>query len=133
MSRQYQQEELTTALHTYLAIAEKHTPVEYPLDGRSVAKALRVNLTTLYMYRLQEPIRAAANHQRENAKVAGKRPSLNSPKERLQKLGGELKLAEERNKHLVARLVLVEANAMRLGIDSGELYLPVLKPVRTVS
>ncbi len=89
--------------------------------------------TTLYKYRLQEHIRAAANGQQENAEQACKKPSLNSPKERIQKLGAELKLSEERNKHLVARLVLVEANAARLGIDPEELYRPVLKPVRTVS
>ena len=133
MPRQNQQEELTTALHTYLVIAEKHPPEEYPLDGRSVAKALGVSPTTLYKYRLQEQIGAAAHRQRENAKTAKKKPSLNSSKERIQKLGGELKQAEERNKHLVARLALVEANAARLGIDPEELYRPVLKPVRTVS
>lgn len=137
MPRQNQREELTTALHTYLIIAliiaEKHPPEEYPLDCRSVAKALDVSPTTLYKYQLQEHIRAAANRQRENAKQASKKPSLNSPKERLQKLGGELKLAEEHNKHLVARLALVEANVARLGIDPEELYRPILKPVRTVS
>ena len=133
MPRQNQQEELTTALHTYLALAEKHLPKEYPLDCRSVAKALDVSPTTLYKYRLQEQIGAAAHRQRENAKRVLRKLSLSSPKEHFQKLGGELKLAEERNKHLVARLALVEANAARLGIDPEELYRPVLKPVRTVS
>lgn len=133
MPRQNQQEELTTALHTYLAIAEKRSPEEYPLDGRSVAKALGVSPTTLYKYRLQEQIRSAVHRQRENAKLASRKPAPYSSKERIQKLGGELKQAEERNKHLIARLALVEANAARLGIDPEELYRPVLKPVRTVS
>src|SRR5437762_3787324 len=133
MPRQSQQQELTAALCAYLAEAKKHSPEEYPLDSRSVAKVLDVSPTTLYKYRLQEPIREAAKHQQENAKQASKKPSLHSPKERLQKLGEELKLAEGRNKHLVARLALVEANAARLGIDPEELYRPVLKPVRTVS
>jgi len=70
---------------------------------------------------------------RENVKLVSKKPSLNSSKERLQKLGGELKLAEEGNKHLVARLALVEANAAGLGIDPEELYRPVMKSVRTHS
>ncbi len=133
MPRQNQREELTKSLHSYLVIAEKHTSEEYPLDSRSVAKALSVSPTTLYKYRLQEPIQAAANRQRENAKIAEKKLPLNSPKERIQRLGGDLKLAEERNKHLVTRLALVEANAARLGIDPEELYKPVMKPVRTVS
>lgn len=133
MPRQKQQEELTAALRAYLALAEKYSPEEYPLDGRSVAKALSVSPTTLYKYRLQDPIREAARRQQENAKQTAKKPPLHSPKERLQKLGEELKLAEERNKHLVARLALVEANAARLGIDPEELYRPVMKPVRTHS
>ncbi len=133
MSRQSQQEELTRELHAYLTTAEKQSPEDYPLDSRSVAKVLGVSPTTLYKYHFQEPIREAARRQQENAKQASKKPPLHSPKERLQKLGEELKLAEERNKHLVARLALVEANAARLGFDPEELYRPVLKPVRTVS
>lgn len=132
MPRQSQQEELTTALHTYLAIAEQHSSEEYPLDCRSVSKVLGVSPTTLYKYQLQEPIREAVQHQQENTKQASKKPT-HSPKERLQKLGEELKLAEGRNKHLVARLALVEANAARLGLDPEELYRPVMKPVRTHS
>ena len=133
MPRQSQQEELTTALHLYLATAEKHTPEEYPLDVRSVAKALRVSPTTVYKYRFQEPIREAAQRQQENAKQVSKKPAFHSPKERIHKLGEELKQAEERNKHLIARLALIEANAARLGIDPEELYRPVMKPVRTHS
>src|SRR5258708_19563541 len=133
MPRQNQQEELRTGVHTYVVIDEKDPPEEYPLDGRSVAKALGVSPTTLYKYRLQEQIGAAAHRQRENAKTAKKKPSLNSSKERIQKLGGELKLAEERNKHLVGRRALGEADGARLGIDAEELYPPLLKPVRTVS
>jgi hypothetical protein len=133
MPRQSQQEELTTTLHAYLATAEKHPPEEYPLDVRSVAKALGVSPTTVYKYRLQEHICAAAQRQQENAKQLSNKLSLHSPKERLQKLGEELKLSESRNKHLVARLALVEANAARLGIDPEELYRPVRKPVRMVS
>jgi len=133
MPRQSQQEELTVALYAYLATAEKQSPEDYPLDGRSVAKALGVSPTTLYKYRFLEPIREAALRQQENAKQASKKAPPHSPKERPQKLGEELKLAEERNKHLVARLALVEANAARLGIDPEELYRPVMKPVRTHS
>lgn len=133
MPRQSQQEELTTALRAYLATAEKQSPEDYPLDGRSVAKVLGVSPTTLYKYRFQEPIRDAARRQQENAKQTPKKASPHSPLERLRKLDEERKLAEERNKHLIARLALVEANAARLGIDPEELYRPVMKPVRAHS
>jgi hypothetical protein len=104
-------------------------PEDYPLDARSVAKALGISPTTLYKYRFQEPIREAAQRQQENTKQTAKKSFFPSSKQRLQKLGEELKVAEERDKHLVALLTLVEANAARLGIDPEELY----KPVRTVS
>jgi hypothetical protein len=133
MPRQSQQEELTSALRAYLTIAEKRTPEEYPLDVRSVAKALGASPTTVYKYQLQDQIRAAADRQRENEQQASRKPSFNSPRERLHRLGEELKLAEERNKRLVAQLALVEANAARLGIDPEELYRPVMKPERTHS
>jgi hypothetical protein len=133
MPRHKQQEKLTVALHAYLAEAAKNSPEDYPLDARSVAKVLGISPTTLYKYRFQEPIREAAQHQEEVTKQSARKPSFPSSKVRIQRLGEELKLAEERNKHLVALLALVEANAARLGIDPEELYKPVPKPVRTVS
>lgn len=133
MPRQSQQEGLTAALHSYLSIAEAHPPEEYPLDCRSVAKALGVSPTTLYKYQLQGHIRAAEKRRCEQGKLDLTPPRHNSSTERLQRLEGEVKQAEERNKHLVAQLALVEANAARLGIDPEELYRPVLKPVRMVS
>src|SRR6266849_198962 len=108
MPRQSQREELTATLHSYLAIAEAHTPEAYPLDCRSVAKALGVSPTTLYKYQFQEHIRAAEQRQREQGKLTGNPPRHNSSRERLHRLEGEVKQAEERNKHLVARLALVE-------------------------
>jgi hypothetical protein len=34
---------------------------------------------------------------------------------------------------LLAHLAIIEANAVRLGIDPEELYKPILKPVHMVS
>ncbi len=44
-----------------------------------------------------------------------------------------LQQERERNKHLVAQVAVMEANAARLGFDPEEMYRPLLKPVRTVS
>jgi hypothetical protein len=44
-----------------------------------------------------------------------------------------LEKERERNKALVARIAIMEANAARLGFDPEEMYKPILKPVRTVS
>ena len=45
----------------------------------------------------------------------------------------ELEKERERNKALVARIAIMEANAARLGFDPEEMYKPILKPVRTTS
>lgn len=133
MPRQSQKEELTARLQAYLAVAEMHTVDEYPLDCRSVIKKLGVSPTTFYKYNLRELVDAAESRQRERGKLTGKGSRFDPLKERVQKLKEEVKQAEERNKHLVARIALVEANAARLGIDPEELYRPVMKPIRTVS
>ena len=46
-------------------------------------------------------------------------------------LSQELEKERERNKALVARIAIMEANAARLGFDPEEMYKPILKPVRT--
>jgi hypothetical protein len=113
--------------------AETHAPEEYPLDCRSVIHSLEISPTTFYKYHLQDLVSATATRQRARAGRAKDHAPLHELNERVQKLKEEVKLAEDRNKHLAARLALVEANAARLGIDPEELYRPVLKPVRTVS
>jgi hypothetical protein len=133
MPRQSQQEELTTALHVYLVTAEKHTSEEYSLDVRSVAKALGVSPTTVYKYRLDEEIHAAEQRQREHAKISGKTLDKQNSTVVIRDLRTVLEQERERNKNLVARLAIMEANAARLGFDPEEMYRPLLKPVRTVS
>jgi hypothetical protein len=72
MARPAQQEVIRRKVCEYLAIAEAHSPEEYPLDVRSVAAKLAVSPTTLYKYRLNQEINAAEQRQRENAKLSGK-------------------------------------------------------------
>ncbi len=51
----------------------------------------------------------------------------------IRQLRTELAEAETRNKVLIAKLRLAEANAKRLGIDPEELYRQMDKPPRIVS
>jgi hypothetical protein len=51
----------------------------------------------------------------------------------LDQLKTELEKEQERNRQLVGRIAIIEANAARLGIDPEELYRAVLKPVRSMS
>jgi hypothetical protein len=133
MPRSSLREELTSRLHEYLAIAELHSPEEYPLDVKSVAVALNVSRTTVYKYALDEDITAASQRQWERAYNSGRRTKRSMLEEIISELKARLHLAEERIKQLIARLAMVEANAARLGINPEDLYRPILKPIRDVS
>jgi len=133
MPRRSLQEELTSALREYLAIAELHSPEEYPLDIKSVAAALRTSRTTLYKYGLDKDISASNKRQLERANGSDRRTRRHTLEGTIDELKARLRQAEEQNKQLIIRITMVEANAPRLGINPEELFRPILKPVRTVS
>ena len=120
-------------LHDYLAIAEAHPPNEMPLDVRSVAVALHVSPTTLYKYGFNEDINAAERRQQEHNLLSGPEIEKRFFESQLDQLKTELEKERERNRGLVGRIAIIEANAGRLGIDPEELYRAVLKPVRSMS
>lgn len=133
MPRQSKEEEVRTLLREYFAIAEVHSSYEYPIHVRGVATALKISPTTIYKYKLDNEIAAAEERPRENAKLTGKALRRRDETATIQDLKADLKQERERNKHLVAQIAIMEANAARLGFDPEEMYRPLLKPVRTVS
>lgn len=54
-------------------------------------------------------------------------------KSEIRRLAEEIEKQRGRNKGLVGRIAIMEANAARLGFDPEEMHKPVLKPVRTMS
>jgi len=126
-------DQLHQRLRDHLAIAEAHTPDETALDVRSVAAALHVSPTTLYKYGFNNDVNAASRRQRENALLSGAAIEQRFFEDQLVQLRTELDKERERNRQLVGRIALIEANAGRLGIDPEELYRAVLKPVRSMS
>jgi hypothetical protein len=133
MARPSQQEVIQRKVLEYLAIAEAHSPEEHPLDVRSIAAKLAISPTTLYKYRLNREINAAEQRQRENAKLSGKLIERRAYSDRIRELTLELDQEREKNKKLVARIVMMEANAARLGIEPEELYRELPKPIRSTS
>ena len=129
MGRKSKRQSVTDDVRTYLALAETRSPDEYPLDVGSVAAAVGCVRASLYNYGLQGDILAAAQRQRERHTAM---PGT-SLKGLLHQLRTEMTMTEERNRTLLERLNLVEANAARLGIPLDELYQPLLKPPRQVS
>lgn len=133
MSRPNVRDELKRRVMEHLAIAEAHPPEECALDIRSVAVVLRISPTTLYKYGLNREINAAEQRQRENLFIAGAAFEQDYFKGEIRKLADELEKERDRNKGLVGRIAIMEANAARLGFDPEEMHKPILKPVRTMS
>ncbi len=127
MGRKSQEAELTAAVQEYLEAVRRGQPDVCQLDVKSVAAALGVSRTSIYKYGLDKSIREA--QQQQAAEGSGKPRQLSHM---LADLRQELKQTEIRNKALLRRLNVVEANAARLGIDPEELYRPLVKPVRVL-
>ena len=133
MPRSSVREDLQRRLSEHLAVIETHPPEECPLDVRGVAAALGVSPTTLYKYGFNREINAAEQRQRENGHASGKEIERRCFRDQVSGLSEELEKERERNKTLVGRIAIMEANAARLGFDAEEMYKPILKPVRTTS
>ena len=125
--------DLSRRVREYLAVAEAHPADECSLDVRSVAAALGVSPTTLYKYGFNREINAAEQRQQDNGHASGREIERRSFQDQVHGLSQELEKERERNKALVARIAVMEANAARLGFDPEEMYKLILKPVRTVS
>ena len=133
MPRVSVRDQLHQRLRDYLAVAEAHPPSEVALDVRSVAAALRISPTTPYKYGFNDDINAAERRQQENALLSGAEIEKRFFEGQADQLRTELEIERERNRQLVGRIAVIEANAGRLGIDPEELYRAILKPVRSMS
>jgi hypothetical protein len=116
-----------------LSASPAHKPDETALDVRTVAAALGVSPTTLHEYGFNNDVNAAEQRQRENALLSGPAIEKRFFEGQLDQLKTELEKELERNRQLVGRIAIIEANAGRLGVDPEELYRAVLKPVRSTS
>ena len=133
MPRSSVRQQLQQRLREYLAVAQEHTPDQYPLDVRSVSAALRVSPTTLYKYAFNQEINAAEQRQRESGHVGAKKIEQQGLQNQIRALMDELEKERERSKGLAGLIAIMEANAGRLGFDPEEMYRPILKPIRTIS
>lgn len=133
MGRQSKRGQIIQAVSAYIKKAEHQLPDQYPLNVKAVAKHVGCSRTLLYKYDLAEKIQAASQRQREHIGLTGKKIPRRGMADVVAKLRSDLALAHERNKALVARLNMVEANAARLGIDPEELYREMVKPDRSQS
>lgn len=124
MGRHSKQAFVTEAVTRYLTLAEGSTSDQYPIDVGYIARMVGCARSTLYNYGLDQIIvETAARRQLRHPQGKAKAEALGA-------LRSALKTSEVQNRALLERLVLVEANATRLGIDADELYRPIPKPAR---
>jgi hypothetical protein len=122
--------EVQERLLAYLAIAEKHSPDEYPLDILSVAKAIGVSRGTLRNHGLIEVIKVAQNRQQHGDRTTGGRSGKQMFTETIELLRSEMAKLQAQYDNLQAERCIIEANAARLGVDSRELLRTLSKPDR---
>lgn len=125
MGRKSRRDTITEAVRAYLAEAETQPADTHPLDIGSVAIAVGCARSSIYNYGLQDEILAASQrqHELEQTQPTGLKGLIHQ-------LRDEIAAMETRNLALLERLNLVEANAVRLGVDPEELYRALLKPPR---
>ncbi len=133
MARRNRCHEITDAVKAYIENAEEKSPDESPLDVKRVAAELRLSRTTLYNYGLDKLIAEGAERQRARADQVKGGDKRSAERAMIQRLRAELAQAVEQNKQLMARLCLVEANAVNLNIDPEHLYRVIPKPDCTTS
>ena len=126
MGRHSKQASVTEAVTRYLALAEHSAPDLYPVEVGHIARIVGCARSTLYNYGLDHLILETA------ARRKLRHPHGKAKADLLGALRSALNASEAQNRALLERLVLVEANAVRLGIDADELYRPMPKPTRRV-
>lgn len=133
MPRKSQLTEIRKLIQDYLEIAVTHSPTEHTINIERVAHDLKMSRTTIYKYKLDIDIKNAIKEQVKNAKKSGKIVEKEAYKGIISDLRKELEEERERNKKLISQILIMEANAARLGIDPEEYYKELSKPDRSIS
>lgn len=130
MARPSEKERIIQMVTDYLQENRSKDHEKFPFNVKSIASELNISRTTIYKYALNEKIREAEQERQKKTKLSGK---LTKPDRSIianQQLRNKLKEAEKHNRALVARLIMVEANAARLGLNAEELFKPIIPSSR---
>jgi hypothetical protein len=126
-------QQIRDAVRDYLDRAVESPAEAMPINKRVLARVAHTTRTTLSKWISAEEIEQAMKRQRENQKLSPAQKERRALEDLLQDRSREIETLHERNRNLLARLNLVEANAKRLGIDPEELVRPIPKPWRQQS
>ena len=133
MSSRSKEEETRNKVREYLRTAVTESPDEYPISYMELQRQTGIDRRTVKKY-MQDEIEKAQKEQELNA--SGTTPAEKEKiafQEKIEARDQRIEELEEKNERLLKKLMLVESNAQRLGIDPDELYRPVRRPDQSVS
>ncbi|MGI8467810.1 MAG: hypothetical protein ACR2N3_05090 [Pyrinomonadaceae bacterium] len=116
-----------------MEIAVLKHPDELAINVQGVAADLKCSRTVLYNYGFASKIKTAAQEQIKNARKSGRLIEKDAFKSVISDYRDDLKKERIKVENLQSRILLMEANCYRLGIDPEELTKEPIKPDRTVS
>jgi uncharacterized protein YqfA (UPF0365 family) len=131
MARPTKKTEVLRAVRAYLRSAEARPATEAPITYIAVAEEIGADWRTVKKW--AEPDIESAKKRQRRASLSATRQEEEAYADRLRAKDDEIKRLKGENRALLARIILMEGNAQRLGIDPDEYYRPLTKPNRTVS
>lgn len=124
--------DLRPLVTAYLADAVTKSATDRPISYDAIARAVDADPRTVKTHFTAE-IRLARIDQKRGRSASRAEAERRGYAELLAARDAEVERLRTLNLQLVARWALVEANAVRLGVDAEELLRPTVKPDRTVS
>jgi len=127
------EEETRNKVRGYLRRAVTEPPEEYPITYMELQRQTGIDRRTVKKH-MQDEVEQAKREQELNA--TGATPAEKEKiafQEKLEAREQRIEELEEENERLLRKLLLVEANAQRLGIDPDELYKSIRRTDQSVS
>lgn len=132
MPRPPEEERVRNLVEADLATADAAVPAgSIRISTTAVSRRTHVHRNTIARYGLETLIEQTAARIRERIDVTTRR-ERKAISDRLADRDARIAQLERASELLLARIVLVEANAQRLSIDPAELWKPVTPPPRAL-
>lgn len=133
MPRKSIKKEVVDKLESYLEMAILKSPADHPISILRACQDLGCSRNTFYKYGLDKVIAQAIKEQLTHAKKSGQIIEKDIYKSMITDLKQELAMEKSKVNNLQVRIVMMDANCCRLGIDPEELTKQLVKPDRTMS
>lgn len=131
MSRPTKQSEVLTKIRPYLRRAEVRSPEEMPITYAALAEETGIDWRTIKRWAEDEIKKAQTIQERQQKSARQQEEDFYA--EKLDAKDAQIQEWQTKYDTLLARVMLMEGNARRLGFDPDELYRPLVPADRSVS